>query len=126
MQLEVFGVRVNDSGDGFFHGASVHIVVASYASPGYSRGLEHPLDPTRNRGYVTWTNKDGDKVVWELMDTPAGASSSPGRLIDGTGKYTGWEGTMEYTLQFPKSFPEGTMSGIYREAVRIVAPAETK
>jgi len=75
---------------------------------------------------VTWTNKDGDKVVWELMDTPAGASSSPGRLIDGTGKYTGWEGTMEYTLQFPKSFPEGTMSGIYREAVRIVAPAETK
>ena len=27
MQLELFGVRVNDSGDGPFHGASVHIVV---------------------------------------------------------------------------------------------------
>jgi len=28
--LEVFGVRVNGSGDGPFHNASVHIVVVSY------------------------------------------------------------------------------------------------
>ena len=121
MQLELFGVRVNDSGDGPFHGASVHIVVVTYVSKGYDR-LQNPLDPTRNRGYETWTDKDGDKVIWELTDTPAGASSSPGRLIEGTGKYAGWQGTMEYTLQYPKSFPEGTMRGICREVVKIVAP----
>ena len=89
---------MNDSGDGPFHGASVHIVVVTYVSKGYNR-MENPLDPTRNKGYETWTDKDGDKVIWELMDTPSGASSSPGRLIDGTGKYTGWQGTMEFALQ---------------------------
>ena len=71
VQLELFGVRVNDSGDGPFHGASVHIVVVTYVSKGYNR-MENPLDPTRNRGYETWTDKDGDKVIWELMDTPSG------------------------------------------------------
>jgi hypothetical protein len=110
--LELFGVRVNDSGDGPFHGASVHIATVSYRSKGYN-GF---------RGYETWIDKDGDKVIWELMDTPSGASSSPGRLIEGTGKYSGWQGTMEYTLQYPKSFPQGTIRGICREVIKIVAP----
>jgi hypothetical protein len=79
-------------------------------------------DYNRERSYESWTDKDGDKVIWELMDRPSGASSSPGRLIVGTGKYTGWEGTMEFTLQFPKPFPEGTMRGICREVVKIEAP----
>ena len=112
MQLELLGVRVNDSADGPFHGASVHIATVSYRSKGYN-GF---------RGYETWTDKDGDKVIWELLDTPSGASSSPGRLIEGTGKYAGWQGTMEYTLQYPKSFPQGTMRGICREVMKIVAP----
>jgi hypothetical protein len=112
MQLELFGVRVNDSGDGPFHGASVHIATVSYRSKGYN-GF---------RGYETWIDKDGDKVIWELMDTPPGTSSSPGRLIEGTGKYAGWQGTMEYTLQYPKSFPQGTMRGICREVIKIVVP----
>ena len=111
-QLEIFGVRVNDSGDGPLHGASVHIVTVGYYSKDYNR----------ERAYERWTDKDGDKVIWELMDRPSGASSSPARLIVGTGKYTGWEGTMEFTLQFPKPFPEGTMRGICREIVRIQAP----
>jgi len=112
MQMELFGVRVNDSGDGPFHGASVHIAIVTYRSKGY----------TGFRGYETWTDTDGDKMIWELLDTPAGASSSPGKLIEGTGKFTGWQGTMEYTLQYPKPFPEGTRRGICRENVRIVAP----
>jgi hypothetical protein len=110
--LELFGVRVNDSGDGPFHGASVHIATVSYRSKGYN-GF---------RGYETWIDKDGDKVIWELMDTPSGASSSPGRLIEGTGKYSGWQGTMEYTLQYPKSFPQGTIRGICRVVIKFGAP----
>ncbi len=109
---ELFGVRVNDGGDGPFHGASVHIVGVAYSSKGYN-GF---------RGYETWTDKDGDKVIWELLDTPAGASSSPARLIEGTGKYSGWQGTMEYTLQFPRPFPQGTIRGICREVIKMVAP----
>jgi hypothetical protein len=111
-QSEIFGVRVNDSGDGPFNGASVHIVTVGF----------YGKDFNRERSYESWTDKDGDKVIWELTDRPSGASSSPGRLIVGTGKYTGWEGTMEFTLQFPKPFPEGTMRGICREVVKIEAP----
>ena len=60
-QLDIFGVWVNDSGDGPFHGASVYIAVLQYR-------VEKPLDPVRSRGYETWTDKDGDKVIWELTD----------------------------------------------------------
>ncbi len=111
-ESEILGIRVNDSGDGPFHGAAVHIVLVSYRSKEYSG----------NRGYETWTDKDGDKVIWELLDTPPGASTSPARLIWGTGKYLGWQGTIEYTLQFPKSFPEGTRRGICREQIKLVIP----
>ena len=112
-QSEIFGVRVNDSGDGPFNGASVHIVTVGF----------YGKDFNRERFICeSWTDKDGDKVIWELTDRPSGASSSPGRLIVGTGKYTGWEGTMEFTLQFPKPSPEGTMRGICREVVKLVAP----
>ncbi len=112
MQVENFGVRVNDSGDGPFHGASVHIVLVSYRSKEYSG----------SRGYFTWTDKDGDKMIGELLDTPPGASSSPGRLIGGTGKYMGWQGTIEYTMQFPRPFPEGTGRGICREHIKLSIP----
>ncbi len=112
MQTENFGVRVNDSGDGPFHGASVHTVLVSYRSKEYNG----------SRGYVTWIDKDGDKVISELLDTPPGASSSPGRIIGGTGKYIGWQGTVEYTLTFPKPFPEGTGRGICREHVKLTIP----
>ena len=112
MYPELLGVRVNDSGDGPFHGASVHIVGVGYRTKGYYG----------YRGYVTWIDKDGDIVVWELLDTPAGASTSPGRLIDATGKYAGWQGTIEYSIQYPKAFPDGTRRGITRETAKIVAP----
>jgi hypothetical protein len=112
LPLELLGIRVNDSGDGPFHGASVHIVGVGYRTKGYYG----------YRGYVTWIDKDGDIVIWELLDTPPGASTSPGRLIDATGKYAGRQGTIEYSLQYPKAFPEGTRRGIARETAKIVAP----
>ncbi len=109
MQSEMLGLRVNDSGDGPFHGASVHIVMVSYRSKEYNG----------TRGYETWTDKDGDKVIWELLDTPAGVSKSSARLLGGTGKYVGWQGSVEYTLTFPKPFPEGTARGICREHIKL-------
>ena len=112
MHSELYGVRVNDSNDGPFHGASVFISGVSYRGKGYF-GF---------RGYETWTDKDGDMLIWELLDTPAGSSNSPARLLGGTGKYVGWEGTMEYTLQFPKPFPEGTSRGICREHMKLKIP----
>ena len=117
LEMEIFGVRVNDTNDGPFNGASVYIATLHYENKGR-------VDPISSRNYEVWTDKDGDKVVWELTDDPKGAPGGKAQLIDGTGKYTGWQGTMEYTLQFPKPFPEGTGRGICREVVRIVAPQQ--
>jgi hypothetical protein len=118
MQFETLGVRVNDSGEGPFHEASVHIVGI------LSRGK----DGTRLRGFETWTDKDGDKLVWEIMEKKIanpepGTSPGTAKVFSGTGKYIGMQGTMDWVLRFPKPFPEGTGRGICREVVKI-APSQ--
>ena len=37
LQMEIFGVRVNDSGDGPFNGASVYIAVLHYENKGHNK-----------------------------------------------------------------------------------------
>jgi hypothetical protein len=111
-QTDLMGVRVNDSGDGPFHAASTNIAGITYMSKG----------EFRYRGLEIWADKDGDKVVWELTDLGTGysaAANGKAKIIEGTGKNTGWQGTMEYTLQFPKGFPESTRRGVCREVVKI-------
>jgi hypothetical protein len=51
--------------------ASVHIVTVGFYGKDYNR----------ERSYESWTDKNGDKVIWELMDRPSGASSSPACAI---------------------------------------------
>jgi hypothetical protein len=114
MQFETLGVRVNDGGEGPFHEGSVHIVGILY------RGK----DATRLRGFETWTDKDGDKLVWEIMEKKIAnpePGTTPGRatVFSGTGKYMGMQGTMDWVLRYPKPFPEGTGRGICREDVKI-------
>ena len=103
-QTDIMGVRVNDSGDGPFHRAATHIVGISYTS----KGREY-----RMVSFLTWVDKDGDKVVWEL--SMSDTSSGKGKLIGGTGKCAGWQGTMDFTVQIVKGFPEGTFRGIVRD-----------
>ena len=47
-QSEIFGVRVNDSGDGPFNGASVHIVTVGFYGKDFNR---------KKRSYESWTDK---------------------------------------------------------------------
>jgi hypothetical protein len=115
IQFETLGVRVNDGGEGPFHEASVQIVGVLY------RGK----DGTRLRGFETWTDKDGDKLVWEIMekeaaDSPPGTSPGTAKVFSGTGKYVGMQGSMDWQLRYPKPFPEGTGRGICREEVKLV------
>ena len=112
---ETLGVRVNDGGEGPFPEASVQIVGVLY------RGK----DGTRLRGFETWTDKDGDKLVWEIMekeaaDSPPGTSPGTAKVFSGTGKYVGMQGSMDWQLRYPKPFPEGTGRGICREEVKLV------
>jgi hypothetical protein len=53
------------------------------------------------RGYFTVTDKNGDKLLWELPE--AGAKPSPPnpvkgtvKVVGGTGKFTGIQGSMEW------------------------------
>ena len=115
IQFETLGVRVNDSGDGPFHEASVHITGVLY------RGKEG----SRLRAFETWADSDGDKLVWELVEkasagSPPGTSPGTAKVLSGTGKYTGMQGSMDWLLRYPKSFPDGTGRGMCREEVKLM------
>ena len=115
IQFETLGVRVNDNGNGPFHEASVHIAGVLY------RGK----NGSRLRAFETWTDSDGDKLIWELAekaskDTPPGTSPGTAKVISGTGKYVGMQGSMDWLLRYPKPFPEGTGRGICREQVKLL------
>ena len=117
VQFETPGVRVNDSGEGLFHGSATHIVGVFYMGKGGAR----------LRAFETWTDKDGDKLIWELVekvtkDLPPGSFSCTAKAFAATGKFVGYQGTMDWIIQYPKSFPEGTGRGICREAVKLVPP----
>ncbi len=117
IQFETLGVRVNDNSDGLFHEAAVHIAGVLY------RGKEG----SRLRAFETWTDSDGDKLVWELVDkktegAPPGTTPGTGKVFAGTGKYTGMTGTMDFLVRNPKSFPAGTGRGMCREEVKLIQP----
>ena len=117
IQIELPGVRVNDSGEDPFHGTATHIVGVIYRGKG----------GTRFRAFETWTDKDGDKLIWELVekvakDLPPGSFSGTAKVFAATGKFIGYQGTMDWVIQYPKSFPEGTGRGICRETVKLAPP----
>jgi len=115
IQFETLGVRVNDNSEDPFHESSVHITGVMY------RGK----DGSRLRAFETWTDNDGDKLIWELVDkkmadAPPGTTPGTGKVFTGTGKYAGMTGTMDFLVRNPKSFPVGTGRGMCREEVTLV------
>mgnify|MGYP001827940517 CR=1 FL=1 len=115
IQFETLGVRVNDNGEGPFHESSVHISGILYKGK----------DGSRLRAFETWTDKDGDKLIWELVDkkpegSPPGTTPGTANVFSGTGKYAGMKGTMDFLVRNPKSFPAGTGRGMCREEVMLL------
>jgi hypothetical protein len=97
---EQFGLTVAEGGKGPFNNMSFHSVLIVYAD----KAERH------FHGYVTEVDKDGDKSVWEIWDFPSGTPNrGKGKVIGGTGKFTGMEGTAEdIVIEHPKGWPEGT------------------
>jgi len=107
---EQVGVRVDDSGKGPFNNLATHIAMIMYIE----KGAYHYY------GYETHVNKDGDKLVWEIWDFPAGTNKGKGKLIAATGQFAGMEGTVDFVLQpTPKGFPEGTSRTICQEVWKL-------
>jgi hypothetical protein len=69
-------------------------------------------------------DRDGDKVLWDVWDD---AGKGRGKVIAGTGKFAGCEGTMEFVLQNPvKPFPEGTIRAVCRESIKVTIKGEAR
>jgi len=105
---ENFGVRVSDSKSGPFHGMSTHNVGVLY----YENGVG------RLRGYITNTDKDGDKVIMELTEEASQLAPKPSsgkaKIIGGTGKFKGIQGNIEYTRRYMRPAAQGTHQAISR------------
>ena len=102
------GVRVSDSREGPFHGMSTHNVGVMYFENGVGRLT----------GYILNMDKDGDKVVMELTEEGVtlepGPKSGTAKIIGGTGKFKGIEGSLEYTRRSMKPIEKGTHQAISR------------
>jgi hypothetical protein len=112
------GVRLEDSGQGPFHNCSTHNVGVQYFEKGVGR----------LKGYVTTMDKDGDKVIFEITEEAAQLfpkeTNGTGKIIGGTGKFTGIQGSMEYTRRLLRPVADGTHQAIskYKGSWKIVEP----
>lgn len=103
------GVRLDDSGKGPFHNVATHLAMIIYID----KGVE------QDHGYLTDSDKDGDKLIWEIWAFPIGSRTGKGKIIGATGKFEGMEGTMDYVLEpVPKSFPDDSGRTIAHEVIK--------
>ena len=105
MSYENTGVQVEDSGQGPLHGMSTHNTGLIYFQKGVGK----------TRAYMTWLDKDVDKILWELTEDASqlvGQSTGTGNLIGGTGKFMGMQGSMEYTRRSMRPVADGTHQAI--------------
>jgi len=119
MVYENMGVRLEDSGQGPFHGCSTHNVGVQYFEKGVGGRL---------KGYVTSMDKDGDRVLIEIMEEASppypNEVSGSGKIIGGTGKFTGIQGNMEYKRHPFRAVADGTHQATskYKGSWKIVEP----
>jgi hypothetical protein len=106
---EQLGIEVNESGKGPFNNLSTHFALIVYFDE--KGGHFH--------GYGTYADKDGDKMVWEIWDFPAGADGGKGKLVGATGKFVGMEGTADFVNEHPRGWPESTGRLICHEVFRV-------
>ncbi len=100
------GIRVDDTGKGPFNMMSTDIQFTFY---GDQKGF-------RYHGFETHTDKDGDKIIWDMWDVAPGSNKGEGKIVGATGKFTGAEGTMDFVLLTPPpGFPEGTSRTVCHE-----------
>ena len=106
MIYEAIGANISDTGEGPFHNMSTRNIGVIC----YDKGVG------KLRGYMVMTAPDGDKVLCELNEDktlpPPNPNTGTGKFIGGTGKYTGIEGTVEYTRYYARPAKEGTSQGI--------------
>jgi hypothetical protein len=97
MADDQMGVFVTDSGKGPFNNLSGHCVWLDSSAAGKDHWY----------GFTVFTYNDGDKIFWEIHEGSA-QNTARGKILWGSGKFEGIEGTSDYAFQVAKSWPDGT------------------
>ena len=83
---ELNGIRIDDSGKSPFHNLATHIDLIFFVNKSIAKV----------HGFETHTDKDGDKVVWEIsaVDDPQhlGMQNGTGKILAATGGSRDWRG----------------------------------
>lgn len=121
ISYENTGTQVEDSGQGPLHGMSTHNTGIQYID--IKKGMGKTM------GYMTWMDKDSDRILWELTEDATqvkGPSTGTGKLIGGTGKFMGMEGSMEYTRRNMRPVADGTTQAIakHKGSWKMVEPRQ--
>lgn len=119
ISYENTGTQVEDSGQGPLHGMSTHNTGIQYIEKGVGK----------TKAYMTWMDKDGDKILWELTEDAtqlARPSSGTGKIIGATGKFMGMEASMEYTRRSMRPVADGTHQAIakHKGSWKMVEPKQ--
>ena len=117
MVYDNMGVRLDDSGQGPYHGMSTHNVGVMYFEKGVGR----------LRGYMTNMDKDGDQYILELTEEASpltGPINGTGKILGGTGRFTGIQGGIEYTRTNLRPVADGTHQAVskFKGSWKIVEP----
>jgi len=105
---EQWGVETSDKA--LFNNMSTHFAIIIYVD----KGAQHL------RGYGTYVDKAGDKFVVEIWDFPSGSGTSgKGKVLTGTGKFAGMEGTADFVTQSAGGWPEGTSRLVCQESWKL-------
>jgi hypothetical protein len=106
LTYEALGVFVSDDGKGPFHNMSTRNIGVIHFDKGVGKLL----------GYVVMTAPDGDKVLSEIKEEktlpPPNPNHGTGKFMFGTGKFSGIEGTFEYTRYYVKPAKKGTAQAV--------------
>ena len=104
MSYESSGVVADDSGKGFTHNAAFYALGSLHAIKGNFE----------ESGMVTLTPTDGDKIYSTYKGSGAFGAPVKGSwtYVGGTGKYTGIEGSGEYTRYGLQNAAEGLFTSV--------------
>jgi hypothetical protein len=117
MAWENFGVVVSDTGGGLFQGATSRCVGANSWGQGSFEG----------EGYCAYTLKDEEKVFSSVkyggkMGNPTPPYQAIQKMIGGTGKYSGIEGRLEFTVNILRPSAEGITQLLQRGEITYKLP----
>jgi hypothetical protein len=100
------GVWISDTGEGPFNNLSTRNLGILY----YEKGIGRLL------GYYIMMDPEGDTVVMEIKETESSLEPKPikgtGKIVSGTGKFSGIVGSVEYTRWELRPVAEGTHQGM--------------